>query len=101
MVDFEENKESVKSEVIGLMPHLVEMSDWIGRHPELGSEEYESSKLLMEELEKHGFQVERGFQGMETAFKAPGGEHRLRRCHPRGPWHPPHDRHPRHRYSDA
>jgi metal-dependent amidase/aminoacylase/carboxypeptidase family protein len=46
------------------------MSDWIGRHPELGSEEYESSKLLMEELEKHGFQVERGVQGMETAFKA-------------------------------
>lgn len=65
-----ELKESVKAEVENILSRLVEMSDWIGRHPELGSEEYESSKLLAEELQKHGFEVEFGLLGMETAFRA-------------------------------
>jgi amidohydrolase len=71
-------KESVLAEVDKILPRLVEMSDWIGNHPELGSEEYESSKLLIDELERHGFEVERKLLGMETAFRAtymgkPGG----------------------------
>jgi len=61
---------NVVSEVDKILPRLVEMSDWIGKHPELGSEEYEASKLLSTELEKHGFNVERGILGMDTAFKA-------------------------------
>lgn len=78
MSDKESLKEAVRAEVDRLLPRLVEMSDWIGEHPELGSEEYEASRLLADELEKHGFEVERGFQGMETAFRAtfsgePGG----------------------------
>jgi len=70
MVNKESLKEKAKSEVEALLPRLVEMSDWIGEHPELGSEEYEASKLLADELEKHGFEVERGLLGMETAFRA-------------------------------
>jgi len=70
MVKKEALKEKAKSEVETLLPRLVEMSDWIGEHPELGSEEYEASKLLADELEKHGFEVERGLHGMETAFRA-------------------------------
>ena len=37
-------KKKVKGEVDALIPRLVEMSDWIGTHPELGSEEVEASK---------------------------------------------------------
>jgi amidohydrolase len=70
MVDVNILKDRVKGEVDVLMPRLVEMSDWIGNHPELGSEEYESSKLLAEELKKHGFEVDTGVLGMPTAFKA-------------------------------
>jgi amidohydrolase len=78
MSDKESLKEAVRVEVDRLLPRLVEMSDWIGEHPELGSEEYEASRLLADELEKHGFEVERGLLGMETAFRAtykgkPGG----------------------------
>ena len=70
MVDVKILKEKVKGEVDAILPRLVEMSDWIGKHPELGSEEVESSKLLAAELKKHGFKVEMGVQGMPTAFKA-------------------------------
>jgi amidohydrolase len=70
MVDVNILKDKVKSEVDAVMPRLIEMSDWIGKHPELGSEEVESSKLLAEELRKHGFEVEMDVLGMPTAFKA-------------------------------
>ncbi|AJY73586.1 M20 family metallopeptidase [Paenibacillus beijingensis] len=40
----------------------------IGSNPELGSEEYRSSALLADELQRHGFQVERGTLGIQTAF---------------------------------
>jgi len=70
MADVKVLKTKVKGEVDAVMPRLVEMSDWIGKHPELGSEEVESSKLLAGELKKHGFKVEMGVNGMPTAFKA-------------------------------
>jgi len=63
-------KKKVKGEVDALIPRLVEMSDWIGTHPELGSEEVEASKLIAGELGKHGFKVKLGVLGMPTAFKA-------------------------------
>lgn len=40
----------------------------IGRNPELGNEEYLSSTLLADELQRHGFRVERGVLGIQTAF---------------------------------
>jgi amidohydrolase len=70
MADVKVLKEKVKGDVDALMPRLIEMSDWIGKHPELGSEEFEASKLLATELGKHGFKVEMGVLGMSTAFKA-------------------------------
>lgn len=66
----DELKLAVKSEIDRVLPRLIEISDWIGKHPELGSEEHESSKLLANELERHDFTVERGLLGMETAFSA-------------------------------
>lgn len=48
---------------------LIKMSDWIFDNPEIGLKEYKSSELLVQELEKNGFNVERGIGGFETAFK--------------------------------
>ncbi|WP_127532799.1 M20 family metallopeptidase [Paenibacillus kobensis] len=46
----------------------IAMSLDIGAHPELGHEEFRSSALLADELEHHGFTVERGTLGIPTAF---------------------------------
>jgi amidohydrolase len=70
MADTCELKRSVQAEVDAIFPRLKELKDDIGANPELGSEEYRSSKLLVEELKAHGFKVEYPFFGMDTAFKA-------------------------------
>jgi len=53
---------------------IIEVSDAIWGFAELGLLEYKSSKLLADELEHHGFRVERGVAGMPTAFVASWGE---------------------------
>jgi aminobenzoyl-glutamate utilization protein B len=53
---------------------LCGLSDRIWELAELGLVEYESSKLLADELERHGFKVERGVAGMPTAFFATWGK---------------------------
>jgi amidohydrolase len=47
---------------------LREVSDWIGRHPEVGWEEHLAVDTLTKLLRHHGFQVETGQAGLETAF---------------------------------
>ncbi|MCW4048764.1 MAG: M20 family metallopeptidase [Candidatus Bathyarchaeota archaeon] len=47
---------------------LMEISDAIWSYAELGYVEFKSSKLLADELEKHGFTLERGVAGIPTAF---------------------------------
>ena len=47
---------------------------FIWDHPELSMQEFESSKALMDLLEKYGFSVESGVAGMPTAFIATYGE---------------------------
>ncbi len=54
--------------------HLVEICDKVWEFAELGLIEFKSSALLADELEKHGFMVERGIAGMPTAFVASWGE---------------------------
>ncbi len=70
MVDKTELKNRVKEEAGKVFPELKVLKDEIGRHPELGSEEEKSSKLLVDSLKKHGFEVTYPFHGMHTAFKA-------------------------------
>ena len=53
---------------------IIEISDKIWDFAELGLIEFKSSALLADELEKHGFRVERGIAGMPTAFVATWGE---------------------------
>ncbi len=58
----------------GNRERLIEISDTIWGYAELGLMEHRSSKLLADELEKHGFRVERGVAEMPTAFMATWGE---------------------------
>ncbi len=53
---------------------IVEVSDRIWGFAEVGLQEFRSSGLLADELEKHGFTVTRGAAGMPTAFTASWGE---------------------------
>ncbi|MCH8802103.1 MAG: M20 family metallopeptidase [Chloroflexi bacterium] len=67
--------ETAAQAIEGARPELVELALDIHAHPELNYQEQHAASLLSEILEKHGFQVERGVGGVETAFTAtlPGG----------------------------
>jgi aminobenzoyl-glutamate utilization protein B len=56
--------------------YIIGISDRIWGLPELGLQEYRSSTVLADELEKNGFRVEKGIAGMPTAFTATFGEGR-------------------------
>lgn len=47
-----------------------EVSAFIFAHPELGCEERQAQKTLCDLLEKHGFDVQRGYGSLDTAFVA-------------------------------
>jgi aminobenzoyl-glutamate utilization protein B len=52
---------------------VVEVSDELWEYAELGFIEHKSAKLLSDELERHGFRLERGVAGIRTAFVASWG----------------------------
>jgi amidohydrolase len=63
-------KKKVQEEIDVLSERLFEISDWMYENPEYGCEEFEASRLISEELRKHGFTVEKPFIEIPTAFKA-------------------------------
>ena len=64
------NREEVSRFIDGILDSLKQMSDQIFDYAELSGEEYQSSALLEDFLESHGFAVERGIAGLPTAFRA-------------------------------
>ena len=52
---------------------FVDLSHYLYEHPELGGEEYLTSKYLAEYLEKKGFRVSFPYEGLPTAFNAEYG----------------------------
>ncbi len=66
----EEIKQRALEEVENLEDKMIQLATYLHRHPELGHQEYKALKLLTEELDEAGFQVERGLCGMETSFLA-------------------------------
>lgn len=52
-----------------LRQELVDLSLDIHAHPELNYHEHHAAKVLADVLERHGFEVERGVGGVETAFR--------------------------------
>lgn len=67
--------ETTTQAIEGARSELVEVALDIHAHPELNYQEQHAAGLLSGTLEQHGFQVERGVGGVETAFTAtlPGG----------------------------
>jgi len=57
----------------GIVEKYGKISDAIWSYAELGLQEYKSSNLLADNLEKAGFRVERGLAGMPTCFVATYG----------------------------
>lgn len=49
---------------------IIELSDFLGVHPEISEQEYGSSRLFAERLRSFGFDVEYPFMGLPTAFMA-------------------------------
>jgi amidohydrolase len=49
---------------------LAAMSDFIFDHPEIGQQEVQACGLLCDFLDRNGFEVERGYAGLPTAFRA-------------------------------
>lgn len=63
-------KARVTDEVDEIRTRLIAMSDMVHSNPEIGYQEYQTSKLYSDELEKYGFSVTRGVSGLSTAFNA-------------------------------
>ena len=51
-------------------PRIIEMSDWLYHNPESGYYEYNSSKMLGGELEKQGFEVTYGVEGLDEGYNS-------------------------------
>jgi len=66
-------KAQIIAKIDALMPELVAMSDRIHDNPEIGYQEHQASTILADRLERSGFTVEHGLDGLETAFRATYG----------------------------
>jgi amidohydrolase len=69
----EELKERIALEVRALHPALIDISHTLHANPEIRFEERLAAERLTAELDEHGFEVERGTAGLETAFVATYG----------------------------
>lgn len=62
-------KERIKTEVAHAMEELKNIRDYLYENPEMGYMEKKASAILEESLKNHGFMVETGIYGMNTAFR--------------------------------
>ena len=65
-----DNKEKVKASLDKLIPSLEEVSDWMYGNPELGFEEYKTSKHLINYIKSNGLEVKNPVGGLDTAFSS-------------------------------
>lgn len=63
-------KNKIMRALEALQPELVHMSDFIFDHPEIGFQEVQAAQLLSGFLQGKGFQLEMGYGGLPTAFRA-------------------------------
>jgi len=69
----EKLKQDALAEVDGMATFTQQMVDSVFSFGELGFQEVETSRYLIDILEKNGFTVEKGIAGMPTAFMATWG----------------------------
>jgi amidohydrolase len=72
-LDIEELKKEIAGRISASHRELGDLSRELHANPEIAFEEYRSSALLTEFLERHGFTVEKGICRLPTAFKASYG----------------------------
>ena len=63
-------KVKIEEIINAVRPELQALSEYIYDNPELGHEEFKSSKAHVDLLRQHGFEVEYPYLGIDTAFKA-------------------------------
>ena len=66
-------KQRAISEIEKLSEELNKLGEEIWKNPELGYEEYKAHTLLTDYLERKGFNVDKSYLGIKTAFKATYG----------------------------
>ena len=66
----EERKERIGKAIDEAREDLISLSRNIHDHPELGFEEYKALGFISDVLEKYGFQVQKGYGGLPTSFRA-------------------------------
>jgi aminobenzoyl-glutamate utilization protein B len=70
---FDQYRKDVAQEVDGMREDIQKMNDTVFSFGELGFQEFETSKYLVNILRKNGFTVEEGVAGIPTAFMATWG----------------------------
>ena len=60
----------IKEKINKIEEELIDLNEFILNNPELGNQEFKASKAHTDLLLSHGFETERPFLNMETAFKA-------------------------------
>ncbi|HLR21017.1 MAG TPA: M20 family metallopeptidase, partial [Tissierellaceae bacterium] len=63
-------KEKIQDLIKDVESELIDLSEYIYDNPELGYEEYKSSKAHIDLLKNHRFTVEEKYLGIDTAFRA-------------------------------
>lgn len=64
-----EMKAKIVERIKANLPELIELNDDLADHPEISGEEYETSRKIVELLQKKGFATEYPFAGLDTAFR--------------------------------
>ena len=54
MTELQNLKDKVQRQIDQIAPQLIECSDWMADHPEIGLEEFQASARLSQMLEKAG-----------------------------------------------
>lgn len=60
----------IKEKINNIETDLIDLNEFILGNPELGNQEFKASKAHTDLLESHGFEIERPYLSMDTAFKA-------------------------------
>ncbi len=68
------NKEKFKKSLDSIYQELCNVNDWMYENPELGFEEYKTSKYLVEFIEKYSSKVQYPTHELDTAFQITFGE---------------------------
>ncbi len=63
-------RKAIESELDTYRARMIEMNDWMYDNPETGHKEVEASKMLASELDKNGFEVAFGVDGLDEDFDA-------------------------------